>query len=65
MTEPSIRAVHDLRRALTAVATVCDAILYSQTWDATQARQRLPGLLDQLALRLERVRQALREEGRR
>jgi hypothetical protein len=30
-----------------------------------QARQRLPGLLDQLALRLERVRQALREEGRR
>jgi hypothetical protein len=65
MTGPTISAVQDLRRALAAIAAVCDVILYSQTWDATQARQQLPGLLDRLDVRTDRVRQALRgEDGR-
>jgi hypothetical protein len=64
MTGDTMRAIHDLRRSLTAVAT-CDAILYppqAQAGNATQALRRLPGLLDRLAVRLDRVRLALREE---
>jgi hypothetical protein len=68
MTGDTMRAIHDLRRSLTAVATTCDAILYApqaQAGNATQALRRLPGLLDRLAVRLDRVRLALQEEGRR
>jgi hypothetical protein len=65
MTGPILEQLADLRRSLTDVATECDAIIFAQPWNATEALRRLPGLLDRLAVRVERVRLALRgEEGR-
>jgi hypothetical protein len=65
MTGPTQRAIHDLRRVLTAAATACDEVLYGQPGAISSATRRLPGLLDQLAVRLERVRLALDREGLR
>jgi hypothetical protein len=62
MTGPVLKQIAGLRRSLTDVATECDAIIYAQPWNATEALRRLPGILDQLAVRVERVRRALQGE---
>jgi hypothetical protein len=65
MTGGTMSAIQDLRRALTDAATACDAILYARLRGAREAERRLPGLLDQLIARADRVKQALMREGER
>jgi hypothetical protein len=65
MTGPTVSAIYDLRRALSDALTACDEAIYGQPGAVSDASRRLPGLLDRLTVRVERVRQALRgEEGR-
>jgi hypothetical protein len=56
------QAIQDLRRTLITAATTCDEVLYNQHKDARHALQRLPGILEQLTVRADRVRMALESE---
>jgi hypothetical protein len=62
MTKSTQQFIHDLRRTLITAATTCDEVLYNQHKDARRALQRLPGILEQLTVRADRVRMALESE---
>jgi hypothetical protein len=63
MTEPTLRSVADLRRALGVTVEACDQGLHGHAWDSTQALRRLPALLARVTVRAERVRWAVEQEG--
>jgi hypothetical protein len=64
MTEPIEPAIQALRRALADAVTECDRMLYGPPWDSRQARQRLPAVLERVAVCMARVQAALRRGGR-
>ena len=59
MTEPIEPAIQALRRALADAVTECDRMLYGQPGASRHARQRLPAVLERVAVRMARVQAAL------